>query len=262
MGLLEVIAHAKVRPGRLEGFKAQAAEIVRVTRERDKHTLRCDWFINEDGTQCEVHELFPDERGLIEHSSHIMEARAVLFRDHAFDHQATLYGEVSREFIDMLNARMGAPTVFSFLQGLDQPATSTHPKSVFQPSQAEPISRLGVTAHLKIRPGELAGFKAQAHEIMRLTREKDTQTIRYDWFIRQDGTGCEVHEAYMSQEGLVEHNTHVLEARALLFANYAYDHRMTVYGEISQHLRDLFNQHAGGASVYSFLHGLELAPAV
>jgi quinol monooxygenase YgiN len=119
---LEVIARVKVREGQLEGFKAQAAEIVRVSREQDTHTLRCDWFINQDGTECEVHEMFPDERGLIEHSMHIMEARAVLFRDYAYDHQATLYGEVSQDFIDLVTERMGAPSVFSFVQGLEESA--------------------------------------------------------------------------------------------------------------------------------------------
>jgi hypothetical protein len=38
MAYLEVIARAKVRPGQLEGVKAQAAEIVRVTREQDTST--------------------------------------------------------------------------------------------------------------------------------------------------------------------------------------------------------------------------------
>ena len=38
MGFLEVIAHAKVRPGQLEGVKAQVVEIVRLTREQDTHT--------------------------------------------------------------------------------------------------------------------------------------------------------------------------------------------------------------------------------
>ena len=117
---LEVIAHAKIRPGQLEGCKAQAAEIVRLTREQDTHTLRCDWFVNGDGTECEVHEMFPDEQGLIEHSMHIMEARSVLFRDFAYDHQATLYGEVSQDFINLVTERMGAPTVFSFVEGLEQ----------------------------------------------------------------------------------------------------------------------------------------------
>jgi quinol monooxygenase YgiN len=123
MSNLEVIVRAKVRPGQLDGFKAQAAEILRVTREQDTHTLRCDWFINQDGTACEVHEVYPDEQGLIEHKMHTMEATTRLFSDYAFDHKVTLYGEVSESFINLVTARMGAPIVFSFLQGLEQPAT-------------------------------------------------------------------------------------------------------------------------------------------
>ena len=123
MAYLEVIARAKVRPGQLEGVKAQAAEIVRVTREQDTHTLRCDWFINEDRTECEVRELFPDEQGLIEQKMNTMEATAVLFRDYAFDHHSTIYGEVSQDFIDLVTERMGPPTVFAFTQGLESPAS-------------------------------------------------------------------------------------------------------------------------------------------
>ena len=124
------------------------------------------------------------------------------------------------------------------------------------------MAQLEVHAHLKIRPGQLDGFKAQAAEIMRLTRDKDTQTIRYDWFVSEDGTECEVHEAYQSGEGLIEHNAHVMEARAVLFAKYAYDHRMTAFGEVSEELRELANKHAGGIAVYSFLQGLEAVAAV
>jgi quinol monooxygenase YgiN len=121
---LEVIAHAKVREGQLEGFKAQAAEIIRVTREQDTHTLRCDWFINDDGTECEVHEMFPDEQGLIEHQMHIMQARTILFRDYAYDHRSTIYGEVSQDFINLVKERMGAaPATFAFVHGLEQSAT-------------------------------------------------------------------------------------------------------------------------------------------
>ena len=124
MAPLEVIARVKVRPGQLEGFNAQAAEILQVTREHDTRTLRCDWFINEDGTECEVHEMFTDEQGLIEHNLHIMEARAILFRDFAYDHRSTLYGEVSENFLNLVKERMGAaPAVFSFLQGLERAAT-------------------------------------------------------------------------------------------------------------------------------------------
>lgn len=60
---------------------------------------------------------------------------------------------------------------------------------------------LEVFAHLTVRPGQLEGFKKQAAECIRITKEKDTRTLRYDWFISSDGTECEVHEAYTGPEG-------------------------------------------------------------
>jgi quinol monooxygenase YgiN len=252
MDNLEVIARVKIRPGQLEGFKYQAAEILRATREQDTHTLRCDWFINEDGTECEVHELFPNEQGLIEHKMNTMEATAVLFRDYAFDHHAAIYGEVSQGFIDLVTERMGPPTVFAFTQGLESPACV----------QGGARDHLGVIARVKVRPGRLQGFKTQAAEILRLAQEKDTQTLRYDWFLNEDETDCEVHEAYLSEEGLIQHNQHVVEVRDAWFRDYAFDHRMSVYGEISQHLSDLFKKHAGGVGKFSFVQGLGQAAAV
>ena len=111
-------------------------------------------------------------------------------------------------------------------------------------------------AHLKIRPGQLEGFKAQAAELIRITRERDTKTLRYDWFIKEEGTECEVHEAYENEQGLFEHNMHIMEARAVLFRDYAFDHRMTAFGEVSQQFRDLTKKHAEGFAVYEFLEGL------
>ena len=96
MDNLEVIARLKIRPDRLDVFKAESAEILCATRQRDSHTLRCDWFINEDGTECEVHEMFPNEHGLIEHKMNTMEPTAALFRD-VVDHHATLFGMVSED---------------------------------------------------------------------------------------------------------------------------------------------------------------------
>ena len=117
-------------------------------------------------------------------------------------------------------------------------------------------------AHLKIRSGQLEGFKAQAAELIRIAREQDTKTLRYDWFIKEDGTECEVHEAYESEQGLFEHNRHIMEARAVLFSDYAFDHRMTAFGEVSQQLRDLTKKHAEGFAVYAFLRGLRTEATV
>lgn len=116
-----------------------------------------------------------------------------------------------------------------------------------------------VTARLKVRGGELDGFKRQAAEMMRLTREKDTKTLRYDWFISDDGTQCEVREGYEDADGLLEHAHHVTEAREKLFRDHAYDHDMTIYGEPSPALAELMERLAGHVEFnrYSFLQGLE-----
>jgi quinol monooxygenase YgiN len=70
------------------------------------------------------------------------------------------------------------------------------------------MSRLEVNARMAIRDGRLEGFKQQAAEIIRLARERDTKTLRYDWFLSSDRTECEVHEVYESSAGLIEHRMH------------------------------------------------------
>ena len=122
------------------------------------------------------------------------------------------------------------------------------------------MATLEVFAHLTVRPGQLEGFKKQAAECIRITREKDTRTLRYDWFLTSDGADCEVHEAYTGPEGLIEHNSHILEARTKLFKDYADNHFMTVYGDPSQPLLDLLNVHKVGFKWFYFVQGLERSP--
>jgi quinol monooxygenase YgiN len=123
------------------------------------------------------------------------------------------------------------------------------------------MSYLEVSAHLTVRPGCLEGFKKQAAECLRITREKDTHTLRYDWFLSTDGTECEVREAYTGPEGLIEHNSHILEARTKLFKEYADNHFMTFYGEPTQELLDLLKAHPVGFKWFTFAGGLEATSA-
>lgn len=122
------------------------------------------------------------------------------------------------------------------------------------------MSCLELSAHMTVRPGCLEGFKKQAAELIRITKERDTGTLRYDWFLSTDGTKCEVREAYTGPEGLIEHNHHIFEARAKLFQDYADNHFMTVYGEVSQTLLALLQAHAGGHTWFTFLQGLGSTP--
>ncbi|MGZ3680969.1 MAG: antibiotic biosynthesis monooxygenase family protein [Ktedonobacterales bacterium] len=127
MSRLEVIAHMKVRPGQLDGFKEQVAELLRLTKEQDTGTLRYDWFLSRDGTDCEVHEAYESSEAMIEHAGHIKDARNKLFAEFAEGHEVKVFGEPSPEFFAMVEAMQKAGLVkvtwFSFLQGLPLPAS-------------------------------------------------------------------------------------------------------------------------------------------
>ncbi len=259
MSRLEVSAYMKVRAGRLEGFKRQAAECIRQTKGKDTRTLRYDWFLSRDGAECEIREAYVNSDGLVEHRAHIGGALDELFTNFADDHMVSVFGGASPKLVAMAEAQMeGKVTWYSFLQGLDAEPNAS-PSRASSPGVKEAFE-LG--AHGTVRPGQLEAFKAQAGEIMRLTREQDTQTLRYDWFLSRDGTQFAVREAYVSEAGLLEHVGHVLEAREKLFRDFAADHFMTVYSEVSQQLIDLMKVHAAGATWFSFFEGLEPSPTV
>ena len=120
------------------------------------------------------------------------------------------------------------------------------------------MSKLEVSARMTVRKGKLEGFKLQAAECIRQTKEKDTKTLRYDWFLSDDETECEIREAYEGSEGLVEHRMHIGGALSKLFNEFADAHAVTVYGEPSPQLVEMANaQMAGRVKWYSFLQGLE-----
>jgi quinol monooxygenase YgiN len=116
-----------------------------------------------------------------------------------------------------------------------------------------------VRARLKVREGKLEEFKRQAAEMMRQTREKDTETLAYDWFLSSDGTECEVREAYVDADALVDHAFHVRDARDALYAESAYDHRMAFYGAPSPRLMELVNKIGVDVTLFTPLQTLDAA---
>jgi quinol monooxygenase YgiN len=121
------------------------------------------------------------------------------------------------------------------------------------------MSHFEVRARLKVREGQLERFKQQAAEMMRQTKEKDTGTLAYDWFLSNDGTECEVRETYVSADDLVDHAFHVREARDALFAESAYDHRMAFYGEPSPRLAEFVDKIGVSVTFFTELQALEPA---
>jgi quinol monooxygenase YgiN len=120
------------------------------------------------------------------------------------------------------------------------------------------MNKIEVSARMTIRPGKLEGFKRQALEIIKQTREKDSKTLRYEWYLNSDNTACEVREAYVSSEGLFEHRMHVGEAINALFDEFADDHAVTIYGAPSPELKAMVQAHKEVRSTWcSRLGGLE-----
>jgi len=122
-----------------------------------------------------------------------------------------------------------------------------------------------VTARLKVREGQLEGFKQQAAEMMRATKELDTKTVRYDWFLSDDGTECEVRESYADADALIEHSRHIGEARNRLFRDFAYGHTVTFYAQPSPALTEALKAMPPGAvslKQFSLFQALEADPEV
>jgi quinol monooxygenase YgiN len=244
--MFEVKARLKIRDGELDGFKQQAAEVMRLARELDTKTLRYDWFIDAGQTECEVREGYVDSDGLLEHNSHVREARDALFRDHAYGHDMTIYGESSPALTDLME-RMAGHVAF-------------HRYVLWQGSGGDNETKGGAmfeaTAHLTIREGELEGFQQQAAEVMRQMRELDEQPFRYDWFISDDGTECEVREAYLNADALLEHQRPIAEAKMRLFRKFVAGHTMTFYGDLSPALVGALQAMGTTYTSFSFLQGL------
>jgi quinol monooxygenase YgiN len=123
----------------------------------------------------------------------------------------------------------------------------------------ETMSEFEVRARLKVREGRLDEFKRQAAEMMRQTREKDTRTLAYDWFLSKDVTQCEVREAYADPDGFVEHAFNVRQARDALFGGSAHDHKIVFYGDPSPRVIELVDKIGVDVTYFTLLQALEPA---
>ena len=117
-------------------------------------------------------------------------------------------------------------------------------------------------AQLTIRPGQLDAFKAHVNDIVEAARRLDTGTLRFDWYLSEDGTRCEVHEVYEDAPAFFEHGQHIMQARAKLFADCVDPdgHHVTAFGEVPRQIVDMADAHGNGIDRYTFLQGLHAAP--
>jgi quinol monooxygenase YgiN len=115
----EVRARLRVREGKLEEFKRQAAEMMRQTMDKDTRTLAYDWFLSKDGTECEVREVYEDPDGFVEHAFNVREARDALFAASGYDHKMAFYGDPSPGVVALLDKIGVNVTHFTRFQALE-----------------------------------------------------------------------------------------------------------------------------------------------
>jgi quinol monooxygenase YgiN len=114
---LQLSARMKIREGKLEGFKRQAAVCISYVKEKDPGTLQYDWFLNSDNTECEIREAYESSEALLAHRSNLSEPLRILFEQYTTDHSVVIYGDPSSEVMQKMGG-VGVNT-YSFLQGLD-----------------------------------------------------------------------------------------------------------------------------------------------
>jgi quinol monooxygenase YgiN len=97
MTKIQVTARAAIHKGKLEEFKALAAECMRTVREKDSHTLQYDWFLNQAQTECVVQETYRDSAAVLEHIANLGATMGALFK--AGDWTFEVFGSPSPELV-------------------------------------------------------------------------------------------------------------------------------------------------------------------
>jgi quinol monooxygenase YgiN len=118
------------------------------------------------------------------------------------------------------------------------------------------MSKLQVSAKMKIRPGMLEAFKSQAAECISEAKRKDPGTLQYDWFISSDNSECEIRETYENSDALLAHVDNLREPLKILFEQFATDHSVVIYGDPSAQLLENTKSRGVALKIYSLLQGL------
>jgi len=115
-------------------------------------------------------------------------------------------------------------------------------------------NKLEISAIMKIPKGKLEEFKELAAESIRLSKERDTGTLKYDIYINSDETECEVREEYKNSEAVLEHMVNLSETLENAFIDFPIVH-VNIYGDPSPELLEAVK--GIDIRVYSFSQGLE-----
>ena len=114
------------------------------------------------------------------------------------------------------------------------------------------MENIQLTARFKIHDGRLEEFKKVAEECLSVTKEKDKDTLQYDWFFSKDQTECIIRENWIDSNSLLTHLGNLGDLLGKLLE--VSDLYPEVYGNPSE---ELINATAAlNPKIYSFYQGL------
>lgn len=118
------------------------------------------------------------------------------------------------------------------------------------------MSRIQVSANFKIPEGMLEEFKVKAAECMKQVKEKDIETLQYDWFLSSNKTECDIREMYKSSEAVLTHQSNIREPLHALFKKFGSSSSVAIYGDPSPELLEYTKASGIDIKRFTFLQGL------
>jgi len=118
------------------------------------------------------------------------------------------------------------------------------------------MSEIQVSAKFRIPKGMLGEFKQYAAECLKHVKEKDTETIQYDWFLNSDKTVCEIREKYQSSKAVLRHQSNIRELLLALFNKFGSPSSLAIYGNPSSELLQYAKASGIEIEIFTFLQGL------
>lgn len=118
------------------------------------------------------------------------------------------------------------------------------------------MSKIQVSANIKIPKGMLEEFKQHAAECIKQVKKKDSETLQYDWFLSSDKTECEIREIYKSSEAVLKHQSNIREPLGALFKKFGLPNSLVIYGDPSPELLKYAKASGIDIKIFTYLQGL------
>ena len=118
------------------------------------------------------------------------------------------------------------------------------------------MSKIQVSANIKIPKGMLEEFKQRAAECIKQVKEKDSETLQYDWFLSSDNSECEIREIYKSSEADLMHQSNIREPLGALFNKFGLPNSLVIYGDPSPELLEYAKASGIDIKIFRYLQDI------